>query len=238
MLCYRSRPVVTALLVALLAGLQSIVRSRLELEARILALRHQLAVLQRQAPSRPRLRRTDRLVWMLLSRLWPNLRRAVQIVTPDTVVRWHRRGFALYWWWKSRPRRAGRPSVSADIRALIRQMHAANPLWGPRGSTASCRSSDSRSHRRRWQSISGGVTPSLTWRTFLTTHGSQLASIDFFTVPTATFRVLFVFLVLSHDRAAHYPRERHGPPDGGVDRSATPRSVAVGHRAAIRHTGP
>lgn len=120
----------TALLVALLAALRSTVRSRLELEVEILALRHQLAVLQRQAPSRARLGRTDRLLWVLLSRLWPNWRRAVQIVTPDTVVRWHRRGFALYWWWKSRPRRAGRPAVALDIRALIRQMHAANPLWG------------------------------------------------------------------------------------------------------------
>ena len=82
----------TALLVALLAPFRSSVRSRLELEAEIFALRHQLAVLQRQAPSRPRL---DRVVWVLLSRLWPNRRRAVQIVTPDTVVRWHRRGFAL-----------------------------------------------------------------------------------------------------------------------------------------------
>jgi putative transposase len=120
----------TALLVALLAALRSAVRSRLELEAEILALRHQLAVLQRQAPRRPRLGRTDRLLWVLLSRLWPNWRRAVRIVTPDTVVRWHRRGFGLYWSWKSRPRRAGRPAVAVAIRALIRQMHAANPLWG------------------------------------------------------------------------------------------------------------
>jgi putative transposase len=118
----------TALLVALLAALRSTVRSRLELEVEILALRHQLAVLQRQASSRARLGRTDRLLWVLLSRLWPNWRRAVQIVTPDTVVRWHRRGFALYWCWKSRPRRAGRLAVALDIRALIRQVHAANPL--------------------------------------------------------------------------------------------------------------
>ena len=119
-----------ALLVALLAALRSFARSRLELEAEILALRHQLAVLQRQTPRRPLLHCADRLLWVLLSRLWPNWRGAIQIVTPDTVVRWHRRGFALYWYWKSRPQRAGRPAVGADIRALIRQMHAANPLWG------------------------------------------------------------------------------------------------------------
>jgi hypothetical protein len=119
-----------ALFVALLAALRFSIRSRLELEAEILALRHQLAVLQRQAPRRPRLGQTDRLVWVLLSRLSPHWRGAIRIVTPDTVVRWHRRGFALYWQWRSRPRRAGRPAVGADIRALILRMHAANPLWG------------------------------------------------------------------------------------------------------------
>jgi len=86
-----------ALLLALFAALRSSIRSRLEREAEILALRHQLAVLQRQGPKRLRLGRTDRLLWVLLSRLWPNWRRAMQIVAPGTVVRWHRRGFALYW---------------------------------------------------------------------------------------------------------------------------------------------
>ena len=79
----------TALLVALRAAVRSSVRSRLELEAEILARRHQFAVLQRQAQERPRLGRVDRVLWVRLSRLWPNWRRAVQIVTPDTVVRWH-----------------------------------------------------------------------------------------------------------------------------------------------------
>jgi len=192
----------TALLVALLAALRSTVRSRLELEVEILALRHQLAVLQRQGPSRLRLGRTDRLLWVLLARLWPNWRRAVLIVTPDTVVRWHRRGFALYWWWKSRPRRAGRPAVALDIRALIRQMHAANRLWGaPRihGELLKLGLTVSQTTVAKYLGRRDGP-PSPTWRTFLTNHVSQLASIDFFTVPTATFRVLFVFLVLSHDR--------------------------------------
>ena len=90
-----------ALLVGLLAAVRSSVRSRLELETEILALRHHLAVLRRQAPKRPRLGHVDRVLWVLLSRLWPNWRRAIQIVTPDTVVRWHRRGFARYWRWPS-----------------------------------------------------------------------------------------------------------------------------------------
>jgi hypothetical protein len=84
----------TALFVALLASLRVAIRSRLELAAEILALRHQLAVLQRATPKRPRLRPLDRLLWVLLSSVWPNWRQAVQIVTPATVVRWHRRAFA------------------------------------------------------------------------------------------------------------------------------------------------
>ena len=126
----------------------------------------------------------------------------MQIVTPATVVRWHRRAFAAYWRWNSRPRRVGRPALAADLRALIRQMREANPLWGaPRihgelqklGIEVSQTTVATYLGRRR-------RPPSPSWRTFLTNHVSQLASIDFFTVPTVTFRVLFVFVVLSHDR--------------------------------------
>ena len=193
----------TALLIALFAALRSTVRSRLELQVEILALRPQLAVLQRQAPRRPRLGRADRLLWVLLSRMWPDWRRVVQIVTPDTVVRWHRRGFALYWRWKSRPRRAGRPAVAVDIRALIRQMHAANPLWGaPRihGELRKLGIEIAQTTVAKYLGRRRGKPPSQTWRTFLTNHVSQIASVDFFTVPTATFRVLFVFVVLLHER--------------------------------------
>jgi hypothetical protein len=98
----------TALFVALLASVRARIRSRLELAAEILALRHQLAVLQRTTPKRLRLRPIDRLLWILLSSVWPNWRHAVQIVTPATVVRWHRRAFAAYWRWNSRPRHVGR----------------------------------------------------------------------------------------------------------------------------------
>ena len=119
-----------ALLVALLAALQSVVRSRLELGAEILALRHQLAVLQRQTPKRPRLGHADRWLWVLLSRVWWNWRSALQLVRPDTVVRWHRRGFARYWRWRSSRRRPGRPALAVDVRALIQQMHGAHPRWG------------------------------------------------------------------------------------------------------------
>jgi len=136
-------------------------------------------------------------------RAWSGWRQAVQIVSPDTVVRWHRRGFALYWRWKSRPRGPGRPAIEADIQRLIRDMHSANPLWGaPRihGELRKLGIGIAQATVARYLARRRGTPPSHTWRAFLSNHVVQFASVDFFTVPTATFRVLFVFVVLSHDR--------------------------------------
>ncbi len=102
---------------------------RLELLAENLALRQQLAVLNRTA-KRPKLQSKDRLFWATLSSLWKNWRSALIIVKPDTVIRWHREGFRLYWRWKSKARNSGRPRVDAEIRELIREMSEENPLWG------------------------------------------------------------------------------------------------------------
>jgi hypothetical protein len=93
------------------------------------ALRHQIEVLQRNS-TRPTLRWRDRAIWDLLSCIWTDWRKSLFIVQPETVIRWHRQGFRLYWKWLSRPRRSGRPHVSREIRELICQMSAANPLWG------------------------------------------------------------------------------------------------------------
>jgi transposase InsO family protein len=192
-----------AVVIALTAALRSTVRSHADLVVEILALRHQLAVFRRQAPVRLRLRRIDRAVWVVLSRAWSGWRQAVQIVSPDTVVRWHRRGFALYWRWKSRPRGPGRPAIDADIRRLIRDMHTANALWGaPRvhGELRKLGIEISQATVAKYVGRQPRTPASQTWRAFLSTHFAQFASVDFFTVPTATFRVLFVFVVLSHDR--------------------------------------
>jgi putative transposase len=94
-------------------------------------LRHQLNVLCRQAPSKPRLTAADRLLFVWLCRLFPSLRTAITIVQPDTVLRWHRSGFRLYWRWKSRSR-GGRPKVPLEARSLIRRMSMENPLWARR----------------------------------------------------------------------------------------------------------
>ena len=175
-------------------------RSRRQLALENIALRHQLEVLQRNA-KRPRLKPSDRAMWAMLSRILPDWKRHLTIVQPDTVVRWHRAGWRVYWRWRSNPRR-GRPKVSVEARTLIGRMSLENPLWGaPRihGELQKlgydiCESTIARYMVRR----SG--PPSQTWRTFVHNHMSDLAAIDFFTVPTVTFRTFYVFLVLSLDR--------------------------------------
>ena len=116
-----------------LLTLRTLTRSRAALQLEVLALRHQLQVLHRSWHRRVRLAKTDRWLWVLLSRLWTEWRLALVIVKPETVIAWHRRGFRLWWVWRSR-RRMGRPTVLADIRSLIRTMAQANPRWVRRGS--------------------------------------------------------------------------------------------------------
>jgi hypothetical protein len=103
-------------------------RSRAALQLEILALRHQLGVLHRSV-KRPKLTRSDRLLWGCLCRIWPEWRWALVIVKPDTVIAWHRKAFRLFWTWKSRRGRPGRPSVPHDVRELIRRMNRENPLY-------------------------------------------------------------------------------------------------------------
>ena len=103
--------------------------TRATLAADNLAMRQQLAVFK-QSRSRPRLRRWDRIFWTWLMRLWPGWRSALLIVQPETVVRWHRQGFRLYWCWKSRNQQPGRPKIDAEVRALIRRLSQENPTWG------------------------------------------------------------------------------------------------------------
>src|SRR6266404_1676194 len=119
-----------AVLSSFRSTLRSCFRTRASMQIEILALRHQLAVLQRRTSKRPRLRTADRFLWVMLSRLWAQWRTALLIVKPETVIAWQRKGFRLYWRWKSRGGKSGRPCVSLEIRELIRQMSTANPLWG------------------------------------------------------------------------------------------------------------
>ena len=113
---------------ALVSLLSFRLRGRASLELELITLRHQVAVLQRQRPGRPKLFCADRLLWVWLYRIWPQAVHAVVLVKPATVIRWHRKGFRLYWRWRSRAGQPGRPKLGTDVRSLIRQMSMASPL--------------------------------------------------------------------------------------------------------------
>jgi transposase InsO family protein len=166
-----------------------------------LALRQQLAVCK-QSAKRPKLRQRDRVFWVWFSYLWPDWRSALAIVQPETVIKWHRMGFKLYWRWKSRAGKPGRPPIEREIRNLIRQMSKENPTWGsPRiVSELALLGHDVAENTVAKYMVRHRKPPSQTWRTFLDNHVPDIAACDFFTVPTVTFRILYVFVVLRHDR--------------------------------------
>lgn len=181
---------------SLLSGFQS--HRALVLEN--LALRHQLQVLNRGG-RRPRLKNRDRVLWILLRKCWPDWRRPLLIVKPDTVIGWHRAGFRKYWRWKSKHRRQGRPPLTLEERALIRQLANDNPLWGaPHVHAELLKLGIIVSEPTVAKYMKHRKPPSQGWKTFLDNHASELASVDFFTATTATMKALYVFVVLSHDR--------------------------------------
>ena len=144
----------------------------------------------------------DRIFWVWLSRYWAGWRSSLLIVQPATVLAWHRQGFQLYWRWKSRTNPIGRPRLDAEIRDLIRRLARDNPTWGRRRIQAELAllgyhvaELTVAQYMRRTS-----PRPSPTWRTFLATHAQEIVAIDFFLVPTLTFRLLFVFVVLRHHR--------------------------------------
>jgi len=190
------------LLLSTLVGIRSWFQTRAALQVEILALRHQLTVLKRSHHGRLRLNSPDRLLWVWLSRFWSGWRSALVIVKPETVISWHRKGFRLYWRWKSRNGDPGRPTIDLEVRKLIRRMSQTNPLWGaPRihGELLKLGIELSQATVAKYMSRQR-KPPSQTWRAFLSNHVKQLVSTDFFVVPTVSVRVLYVFVVLAHHR--------------------------------------
>ena len=174
---------------------------RVRLEAENLLLRQQLIVLQRKHRGRVSLRNLDRLLLVWLYRLFPALLDAVLIVQPETVIRWHRRGFRAYWRWKSR-NLGGRPQIDAELRALIRRMSRENPLWGaPRihGELQMLGFEVAESTVGRYL-VRTRRSPSQGWKTFLRNHAAGIASIDLFVVRTISFRLLYGLVILRHTR--------------------------------------
>ena len=167
------------------------------------ALRLQLAAFQRKR-RRPVLASFDRMFWITLRQLWSGWRGPLVYVQPDTVVRWQRERFRRFWARlskvKQRPR--GRPSIAVEIRRLIERMVAANPLWRAPRIHGELKMLGIEVSERTVSRIIRKLPrpPSQTWKTFLHNHLGQIVSIDFFTVPTITMKVLFVFIVLEHRR--------------------------------------
>jgi putative transposase len=198
---------------SIFAGLASTLRTQASLQVEILALRHQVVVLQQTNKKRLRLRTSDRILWIVLSRFWPQWHECLMFVKPDTVIALHRKGFQLFRKWKSHRGKTGRPGVSREIRDLIRKMSASNFLWGaPRlhGELLKLGIEVSQATVAKYM-VKHRKPPSQTWRTFLENHVDQLVSVDFFVVPTVTFRILYVFLVLAHDqrRVLHFNVTAH-----------------------------
>ena len=205
--------------------LRALLVPRLHLVAENLALRQQLAVVN-QSVKRVKLRPCDRLFWVLLRRFWSGWQSVLVIVQPETVVRWHRLGFRLYWRWKSTWGKRGRPKIARELRELIGRMSRENVTWGSPRIAAELRllGYDLCNSTVAKYMVRADKPPSQTWRMFLANHAQDIAACDFFTVPTATFRMLYCFVVICHDsrRVVHFNVTIIRPPGGRRNRSSAP----------------
>jgi len=190
-----------AILHALGMFVADLFKSRTRLEAENLFLRHQLTIALRQAPPRLRLRVSDRALLIAMTRFWPSLLGMTRLVQPETILRWHRAGFKMFWRWKSR-NRGGRPKIDRGLRDLIERMSKENPLWGAsriHGELLMLGFEVAQSTVSKYM-VRRRNPPSQTWETFLRNHADAIAAIDICVVPTMTFDLLFAFLVLGHGR--------------------------------------
>ena len=225
------------LLLSLIVAARGFFRSRTNTAREILALRQQVAVLKRKRP-RPRLGPLDRLFWTVLRTTWSRWRDAFVIVKPETVVGWHRAGFRLYWRWKSRPR-GGRPRISPEVRALIRRLAQENAGWGApkiHGELQKLGFVVSERTVARYLSrtpVRGDAARK--WLAFLHNHREAIVAFDFFTVPTATFRVLYCFFVIEHERRRilHFNVTQHPSADWVVQQLREALPEAAPYRYAI-----
>ncbi len=157
--------------------------------------------LRRKVPGRVRLTNNDRWFLSPLYLWFPAILHVVNIVQPETLVRWHRTGFRWYWHWKSRPL-GGRPQIEAELRALIRRMSIDNPLWGaPRihGELLKLGFEVAQSSVAKYMVKRRGP-PSQGWRTFLRNHAPDIAAMDLFVVPTIGFDLLYAFVIVRLSR--------------------------------------
>lgn len=214
-------------------------RGRASLELELIALRHQVTVLRRLRPGRPKLCRADRLLWVWLCRIWPQAFYVMVLVKPATVIQWHRKGFRLYWRWRSRAGQPERPRVAMETRDRIRQMSTANPLWGRAPDpwpTPQARFRGEPGHRRQIHAVATqGPFPEL----------AQLPA-----QPHARYRGRRhvrcrdrgVSVALHRNRTRPRPTtdhslQCHAEPNPGVARSSNDRGLSLGHLASLSTAG-
>jgi transposase InsO family protein len=218
------------------AYLRAFLRTRHDLGLEILALRQQVAVLKRKHP-RPRLNNLDRLFWLALRRLWSRWADALVLVKPETVVGWHRAGFRLYWRLRSR---GGGRKIDADVFEIVRRMALENPSWGaPRihgellklGFDISERTVSRYLARR----LPRAGDAAKNWLAFLSNHREAIAALDFFTVPTITFRLLYCFFAIDHGRRKilHFNVTAHPTADWVIQQLRETFSDSARHRYVI-----
>jgi hypothetical protein len=203
-----------------------------ELVAENLLLRHQLAVLTRPTRKRPRRRAGDRLLRVVAARLWRGRRRHLVLVRPETVVRWHRRGWRLFWRWLSRPRR-GRPRLSGEVRELLATMARDHPRWGSeriRGERLTLGLAVSTRSIQPYRGRGPARPPRQTWRTFLRHHAGTIWAADLLTVQTLTFKVLYVLVVITHGRRELVPVNVTAHPTAAWVWRQVVAATAWGHR--------
>jgi putative transposase len=204
------------MLTIIIALIRASMRPRHDLYLENLALRHQLLVLERQI-GKPKFRDQDRLFWVILSRVWTGWKTPLRLVKPQTVIAWHRFLWRKYWQRKSRPRDKGRPRIPMEVIELIHKISFENPNWGAAhiqgelmmlGYYLSASTVAKYMVRRRGR-------PNQNWKTFIRNHLHEIGAIDFLTVPTITFKTLYIFIVLSLDRrrVVHFHVTRHPTAD-------------------------
>ena len=228
-----------AFLTKLLLIARSRLKSRASLEAENLVLRQQVIVLSRKSRSRVRLRNLDRLIFVWLYRCFPAILNAITVVKPETVIRWHRRGFRAFWRWKSR-RSGGRPRIDREIRDLIRRMSKENPLWGaPRihGELLMLGIEVAQSTVARYMTRRQGP-PSQGWKTFLRNHAAGIASIDLFVVRYYLFQAALWLGHSSSRPQATGEHQRDEQSDRRVDRGPGDGCLSLGRSAASPDSRP
>jgi putative transposase len=224
-------------ILSLIAAARVFFQSRTDTAVEVLALRQQVAVLKRRRP-RPPLRPLDRLFWTLLRATWSRWKDALVIVKPETVVGWHQAGFRLYWRWKSR-RRDGRPRIKEEIRVLIRRLAQENSDWGAPKIHGELQKLgfvlSERTVARYLRSLQRRGDPAKKWLAVLRNHREAIVALDLFTVPTATFRVLYCFFVIEHERRRilHFNVTPHPSADWIVQQLRETFPEAASYRYAI-----